>query len=737
MGQRHQAFLITRVRWYRTWTYRCIAALHAQWCWGAEPLRSVHRFLALLRHKLNAAVVRSEISALNDQYHPNQPFPEVPCPYTASLMAHAWFSTLTEEKWTGVVSHVHILDANRGCWDSGIWNDDGITVIDVTNLADPRYCFIGQNNNDHMQSAYEFLALYHPLHDIAPAPAGHYMALPPGTALTEVEDYMFRVEGLQSIFAALCNLTGVPIVSVEVLREVWPGETFRERRRHDPASGVEINVTRSTPSREEAPYIEVAKRYLRERDALPVDEIDETEEQRQAEELLRRIRVPATESETLEALLAHHSLLCDLLRRPSLFGFFFARVAVPIVREPSLDDYMLFFLLDGISDATPIFCSREHGDPVNFRVHWWMIEKSIRAKMPWPLHGHDQALCAYLAPLVDTFLDLSGWSMSPTQVIYILCSFPRVDTLDLSENLFIEADDIPVILAAAPALRRLIIVGCDGIDETRLVFLLKERPWLFRTLEGLVHPILLSLTKTQEFPIAFTFVFRHLDHTTGVSMPFLTPTHILRSIVDVLSLMWGGTYYSTYRHKKLGSTLLWPSKQVGTGEARKVAAKVTNVLVSAGVMAPDDRWNSRPVVSVPLRLQHVASDHPSSGSWAFLLEWVPMQPESAACGLLRYMPNHIDDNGNRYASGTVYDLQGFLRCMADEGRPLPDVDLIERVEELLYAKDQSNGQVMCPVLDPDEVPMMDTHIAPEQEPEGIDIYVDHTKEEWNLTWQGF
>ena len=128
-----------------------------------------------------------------------------------------------------------------------------------------------------------------------------------------------RVEWVKSIFTALCNLAGVPIVSVEALREVWPRVTFRERR-HDP--GVEMNVTRSTPSREEAPYIEIAKRYVRQRDGLSVDEVDGTEVQRQAEELLRRIRVPATE-ETLEALAAHHSLLGDLLRQPHLFGFFF------------------------------------------------------------------------------------------------------------------------------------------------------------------------------------------------------------------------------------------------------------------------------------------------------------------------------------------------------------------------------------------------------------------------------
>ena len=69
-----------------------------------------------------------------------------------------------------------------------VWNDDGITVIDVTNLADPRYCFIGQDNNDHMQSAYEYLALYYPLHDIAKTPPYNYLTLPPGVALAEVDD---------------------------------------------------------------------------------------------------------------------------------------------------------------------------------------------------------------------------------------------------------------------------------------------------------------------------------------------------------------------------------------------------------------------------------------------------------------------------------------------------------------------------------------------------------------------
>ena len=69
---------------------------------------------------MNAAVVRGEIIALNDQYGPDDAFQEMPCPYTSSLMVQAWYHPLTEEQWTNSPTQLHVFDdVDMGCWDAG------------------------------------------------------------------------------------------------------------------------------------------------------------------------------------------------------------------------------------------------------------------------------------------------------------------------------------------------------------------------------------------------------------------------------------------------------------------------------------------------------------------------------------------------------------------------------------------------------------------------------------------
>ena len=69
MGQRHQAFLIARVRPIQgPPSYRCVGAFHHQSCQDKAPLRATRRFIRLLQRSENAAVVRGELRALDGKY---------------------------------------------------------------------------------------------------------------------------------------------------------------------------------------------------------------------------------------------------------------------------------------------------------------------------------------------------------------------------------------------------------------------------------------------------------------------------------------------------------------------------------------------------------------------------------------------------------------------------------------------------------------------------------------------
>ena len=44
------------------------------------------------------------------------------------------------------------------------------------------------------------------------------------------------------------------------------------------------------------------------------------------------------------------------------------------------------------------------------------------------------------------------------------------------------------------------------------------------------------------------------------------------------------------------------------------------------------------------------------------------------------------------------DLQGFLQCMAQEGRPMPSDEAVVKLEKILYLKDEETGEYCCPLM---------------------------------------
>jgi hypothetical protein len=98
MGQRHQAFVIARVRPHSADSstppkYRCIAAFHHQWCYGRLPLHATHRFITQVKQKNNAEIIRSEIAVIQGKFgrcKKKPKIPSIPCPFTAFLLATNW-----------------------------------------------------------------------------------------------------------------------------------------------------------------------------------------------------------------------------------------------------------------------------------------------------------------------------------------------------------------------------------------------------------------------------------------------------------------------------------------------------------------------------------------------------------------------------------------------------------------------------------------------------------------------
>ncbi|KAE9402181.1 hypothetical protein BT96DRAFT_1017758 [Gymnopus androsaceus JB14] len=150
MGQRHQAFIVARVVPHGSTDgkayYRCLGAWHHQWCYGSLPL---------------------QVKSVQGKYgcHGETPdIPKVPCPYSVFLLASAFNFDLEENYTSGGLFEQGLLPAGMGCWDGD--NNDGLTVLDITDPLNPSYAFVAGSKTDgdlgdEPCTAEDYLGLYY------------------------------------------------------------------------------------------------------------------------------------------------------------------------------------------------------------------------------------------------------------------------------------------------------------------------------------------------------------------------------------------------------------------------------------------------------------------------------------------------------------------------------------------------------------------------------------------------
>lgn len=134
MGYRHQIFIISMVNS----RYRILAAVHNQCLYGASPTRACWRILQILQHPANQKLIKYELHHAvtrpderwdgleQDQYGFDDP---------------VQFPFITTCPVLGVGPDVRqILFITVDFRD--VDNDDGLTMIDISNLVWIRYCFV-------------------------------------------------------------------------------------------------------------------------------------------------------------------------------------------------------------------------------------------------------------------------------------------------------------------------------------------------------------------------------------------------------------------------------------------------------------------------------------------------------------------------------------------------------------------------------------------------------------------
>jgi hypothetical protein len=113
MGARHQAFLIARVATQtggNAFRYRCVGAIHHQYCYAERPLHAAHRLKRLAEQKDNASLILEDLRRYSER---NQEDPEHPCPYAEWILLNAFSKANIDGD--DHISEAHIIEANLEC----------------------------------------------------------------------------------------------------------------------------------------------------------------------------------------------------------------------------------------------------------------------------------------------------------------------------------------------------------------------------------------------------------------------------------------------------------------------------------------------------------------------------------------------------------------------------------------------------------------------------------------------
>ena len=364
-----------------------------------------------------------------------------------------------------------------------------------------------------------------------------------------------------------------------------------------------------------------------------------------------------------------------------------AAVKQVVEKGSSVDLEQLPWLPGNASHVVDIFRQMEH------------IPNSARPLLKRALKG--------MVAIQSPRLDLSKLLLAREEVIELLSSFQlAVETLDLSFNALLSTEDIPAIVAAAPSVRRLVLMGCAAVKQEEVFELLREHRNQLRTLDSILHPTLLTVRKPDSHPYSFTYVARYrYGRIACTSVPLFTPAQIVQALLDLN--LWR-MHFETPR-----STCSEASKHL----TKSIERGLCMIGASAFQGAPRPAsvlFGRRSVISVPFSSNSVPRGQkdlwlfydgfltrnppPDLGSltrmedgyrgWAFLrLTALTNTKEDEDLGRARERTPLTDEY-----TATVYDLDGFLWRMEKEGRPMPSNDAVRKLREQLNATNPKTNE---------------------------------------------
>jgi hypothetical protein len=138
MGQRHQLFVIAKI----ANRYRGLAVFHHQWLYGARALKQCLALLTIFSSPANRLAILQELAAARRHAESFWTKPstyddcEVPFPFISTCLLLGASFDVKDGYNANVTPEPFNMAFNGGD------NNDGITIIDITDLSHVRYCFV-------------------------------------------------------------------------------------------------------------------------------------------------------------------------------------------------------------------------------------------------------------------------------------------------------------------------------------------------------------------------------------------------------------------------------------------------------------------------------------------------------------------------------------------------------------------------------------------------------------------
>ncbi|KAK7440618.1 hypothetical protein VKT23_016966 [Stygiomarasmius scandens] len=649
MGQRHQVFLIARLVpcGFKTGQayYRCIGAHHHQWCYGTLPLAALHRFISLIKNPNNAEIVRDEIRRAQGAYgrrREDSHMHLMPCPYTLLLLSMAWNAELGSPETayaSGGGFECNALDPNMGSFDGH--NNDGITVIDVTDPADPAYCFVRKHGSPPIDGK---------------GYIGHYYDFAKKCEIAKSD-----VEGDEKNFAlrivkCVANLDDVRLLTAQALAEAWPKDSYGTSLEDDGgradsgalgASGEgQVQTVPSLTELTLAPVLELAL------DTNDTEELEEMVWMPGKADLMKKVLM---KKNPLPG--SGMSLLAKILAQELVST---SRFILDLSMLPFLSSDQVGSLVKTLSSTSPGVKSLNLSGNHNISIQ---TVSEVLLALP------------ELARLV-----LLDTSIANDHILKLMFTSPKLfyNLYDLVHPAFLRATAL--IEGYYRPLGEDVTLHPAYIHGISFVTINDGRLGEFASVP-IFHPE--KLLKTLARHVAL------LTNKSDKMDRYFTSTYVESGLGPLLALSTGTSIVQAIK----------PAKKTETGQEGNTPTAVAQILVDEGI----DGWNSRSVISVPrtsslegfLGLGWVLVLQPYRWGKPPLYGFVKVDREALGqrirkgkTHLASFDPDGSLKNRPRLEElmnpelYKIHDVKGFLKEMEMQGRPVPSEDTVSGIVDV-------------------------------------------------------